>query len=219
MRTTGRRRGAGWWLALASGIGALALLAGTGLAWFWPQLYTRWTGRAVVRLSVGETLGQPRFADGDTAHGGHGQEVDGIPAEPQMASGYHVHAHLSLWVNGQQVAIPAGVGIVQPGPKQAGVIGSGQAYYWLHTHDASGILHVEAPRQESFTLGQFFDIWGEPLSRTQVAQFSGPVRVYVGGRLYAGDPRSILLTAHQQIVLEVGPPWVTPPLYVFPAGL
>ena len=31
--------------------------------------------------------------------------------------------------------------------------------YWLHTHDNSGLIHIESPIKENFTLGQFLHIW------------------------------------------------------------
>ena len=36
----------------------------------------------------------------------------------------------------------------------------------LHTHDASGIVHIESPDKRDYTLGQFFDVWGVRLSST-----------------------------------------------------
>jgi hypothetical protein len=42
------------------------------------------------------------------------------------------------------------------------------AMYWIHTHDSTGWIHVEAPRKIRATLGQFFDVWGQPLSREKV---------------------------------------------------
>jgi hypothetical protein len=31
--------------------------------------------------------------------------------------------------------------------------------YWLHTHDTTGQLHVEAPDETSATLADFLEIW------------------------------------------------------------
>ena len=64
--------------------------------------------------------------------------------------------------------VPAGVGI--PGPQQVmdGFVEGGRCLYWLHTHDSTGVVHIESPVQRGYTLGQFFDVWGRPLSATQV---------------------------------------------------
>src|SRR5690348_4067590 len=95
-----------------------------------------------------------------------GQTVDGIPCQEEMLQ-YHVHAHLAIFASGQPRTVPAQVGI------------PGTCLYYLHTHDDTGIVHVEAPTQRSFTLGQFFDIWGQPLSATQVGGDRGTVTAYV----------------------------------------
>jgi hypothetical protein len=88
-----------------------------------------------------------------------------------------------------------------------------------HTHDATGIIHIESPDERPYTLGNFFDIWGEPLSRKGVAGLQGAVKTYVDGKPYAGDPRQIVLKEHGEITLVVGEPAVTPPRYEFPEGL
>ena len=83
----------------------------------------------------------------------------------------------------------------------------------------TGIIHVELPDDRPYTLGNFFDIWGQPLTVREVAGLKGVVRAFVDGKPYSGDPRAIVLGAHTQITLEVGAPFLTPPVYAFPAGL
>lgn len=150
----------------------------------------------------------------DTSRGGQGQDVDGIKCQGSEQLAYHIHQHLFILVDGQPQTVPAYVGI--PG---APVLP--RCIYWLHTHDTSGVIHVESPVQALYTLGQFFDIWGQPLSSAYVAThpvIGGRLSVFVDGRQYSGDPRDIPLDAHTQIVLEIGQP-VTPPQFTFPAGL
>jgi hypothetical protein len=77
---------------------------------------------------------------------------------------------------------------------------------------------VEPPSAIQMTLGQLFDIWGQPLSTTGVAGYTGSLTVLVDGAGYSGDPRTITLDAHKQIALEIGTPVVTPPVYLFPEG-
>ena len=57
----------------------------------------------------------------------------------------HIHQHLDLWVNGKKVGVPALVGI-----QDNTYITS------LHTHDDSGLIHVESPEHRRFNLGDFF---------------------------------------------------------------
>lgn len=173
---------------------------------------------ASVQLHEGILVGTPHFDNGSTASGGTGAPVDGIPCG-QGHDAEHYHAHLALFANGQQIAIPAAIGIDSAFFRGDSLAIAGKCFYWLHTHDRSGIVHVEPEETgHTFTLGQFFDVWGEPLSTDGAAGFSGPVAVYVDGQQYTGDPRALVLKAHQQITLEVGTPRVAPPIYAFPSG-
>ena len=124
--------------------------------------------------------------------GGHGQVVDGIPCQASEQATYHVHAHLSILDNGEPVTIPANVGMTS------------NCLYWLHTHDTSGIIHVEAQSERAFTLGQFFDIWGQPLNGGNVAGHRGTVTAFVDQQPFTGDPRSIPLNDRKSITLEIG---------------
>jgi hypothetical protein len=108
---------------------------------------------------------------------------------------------------------------VAPFHEQNGFVGDGKGFYWLHTHDATGIIHIESPDNRTYTLGNFFDIWGQPLTQDNVAGLSGPLRAFVDGKVYMGSARDIVLKAHQEITLVVGDPVPTPPRYIFPEGL
>jgi len=94
-----------------------------------------------------------------------------------------------------------------------------RCYFWLHTHDASGIVHVEAPQQRDFTLGQFFAIWGQQLSATQLlnktVDAGHQIKVTVNGVEVSGDPSQIKLQDKISIVVQYGPPFATPPSYNF----
>ena len=137
----------------------------------------------------------------------NGQPVSGISCDAQEGQRIHIHQHLLILDHGKTVDIPANVG--QPA--------GGQCIYWLHTHTPDGIIHIEAPLNRSFTLGDFFAVWGQPLSRTVAAtaytKNGAPLRVWVDGKPFKGDPRSIPLLAHTDIVIEAGPPFPTPPRF------
>jgi hypothetical protein len=152
-----------------------------------------------------------------------GQSVDGISCGPTEQLVFHIHAHLTIFVNGAARAVPLGVGIAPPlgveqtqaGPYAAG----GQCFSYLHTHAADGIIHIESPVQRVYTLGDFFDVWKQPLARNRVASAAGPVTAFLNGRRYSGDPRAIPLLAHAQIQLDVGRPTVAPQSITFPGSL
>ncbi len=98
---------------------------------------------------------------------------------------------------------------LQPGIGLPFVV-SGACISWLHTHTTDGIIHTEAPAQHTYTLGNFFDVWGQPLSRTQVGPAKGKVTAFYNGQVWLGDPRDIPLKEHTQVQLEVGGPLVAP---------
>lgn len=142
-----------------------------------------------------------------------GQSVDGIQCGTGEQLAFHIHSRLTLFVNGRSERVPYGVGIADP-QLQPGLsvpfVGGGACFSWLHTHAADGIIHIESPVQRTFTLGNFFDVWGQPLSSTQVGPAKGPVTAFVDGKQWTGDPRDIPLHEHSQIQLEVGHPLVAP---------
>lgn len=167
-------------------------------------------------LALGHVVGTQFFPSGNTASGGTGQVVDGFSCGV-MVQTFHIHAHITIYHNGTQIALPVGMGIVNPVLVNNGTYtNAGTCFYNLHMHDMSGIIHMEAPAQTAFTLGEVFDIWGQPLSANNVAGFTGPTLFYVGTTstsvpaIYSGDPRAIVLTNHEQITLEVGGPYIYP---------
>jgi hypothetical protein len=168
-----------------------------------------------IPMHEGGLVGAVTFASGNTASGGQGTPVDTIPCG-SGADAEHYHAHVSLIVNGQQLAIPLGIGIGNSVVVGDSLAIAGTCFYWLHSHDRTGIIHVEPSETgHTFTLGEYFDVWGEPLTSGNVAGNQGTVTVYIDGARYFGDPRAIVLSAHQQITLEVGTR-VAPPVFDFP---
>ena len=133
-----------------------------------------------------------------------GQTIDGIHCERMEGSVLHIHQHVAILDHGKAVQIPDDVGRPLVG----------QCFYWLHTHTPDGVVHIESPNFKTFTLGNFFDIWGEPLGKTDVAGAKPKpdehVAVWVDGRPYTGNPRNIELTQHLDVTIEVGPPYAKP---------
>jgi len=151
-----------------------------------------------------------------------GQPKDGISCQSSEQTLFHIHAHLTVFVNGQARQDPAAIGIpgaVAQSTPAGPAIAQGTCFYWLHTHAADGIIHIESPVHRSFTLGNFFDEWGQPLSTSQVGPATGHVVAIYNGQVFQGNPRDVPLTAHAQIQLEVGTPLVAPEQITFPAGL
>lgn len=125
--------------------------------------------------------------------------IDGITCTSKPIV-LHEHVLLTLYDNGQRVTIPAGIGLY-----------NNTCAYWLHTHDSSGIVHIESPVRQEFTLGEFFDVWGQPLSKSIVGPFvSNNVTFYVNGTRFTGNPRNLVLHNHDCITIEIGKKHIAP---------
>jgi len=149
------------------------------------------------------------------------KSVDGIKCQQNERLVSHEHAHLTLFVNGKQRVVPAGVGIWPPlnaSNYRNGQFGitAGNCLSWLNTRYPDGLIHIETPVKRAFVLGEFFDLWGQPLSRSQVGPAQGAVTEIVNGSVWTGDPRRIPLRRHSQVQLEVGKPIVAPESIDFP---
>jgi hypothetical protein len=159
-----------------------------------------------------------------------------IPCDQLEHSKVHYHAALQIVYGGSVHPIPGNIGIVT----DAG--GNPSCYYWLHVHAGQpNVIHVEAPANQKFTLGQLFAVWeawnkamgqpqAEPLDASHVSTINltadQKLIVYIdkqdgkGPQVYTGDPKAIELVNHEVITLEITPPDVTPPpTFTFTGGL
>jgi hypothetical protein len=143
----------------------------------------------------------------------------GLQALGQEQTNFHYHAHLEVFVNGTRVTVPQYVGFEIANGNAIGLSS-------LHTHDTSGIIHIESSTNVPFILGQFFTQWGVRLGRGELGGWvdggGKSLRTYVGGHLFNGDPSTIVLRRHEEIVLWYGPRSQTPSVpssYQFPAGV
>jgi hypothetical protein len=130
----------------------------------------------------------------------------------QPASATHIHPHLAVFVDGEQVEVPANIGI-DPNLSPTAMAG-------LHTHDASGTIHDEG-MPPGATLGQFFEIWGVPFSQTELgphrAGGAQVVRMWVDGQPSHAFG-NLRLEDGQQIVVAYGPRSAPPPSAVSGGG-
>ena len=134
------------------------------------------------------------------------QPIDGIYCDANEQLAYHIHAHLTIYVDGQPVALPQSIGIA-PGTTPACI-------YWLHTHATDGVIHIESPTQKLYTLQNFFDIWQSFASQqitypTQLASAAGWT-IYVNGKQVHGDFKSVSLNAHDAITIAYNSPNIKP---------
>ncbi|MGJ7917744.1 hypothetical protein ACI48D_19980 [Massilia sp. LXY-6] len=121
--------------------------------------------------------------------------IDGVACASSEA--YHIHAMISIYRNGMRLALPKNIG------RRA-------CHYDMHTHDGTGVIHVETAVPKVFTLGQFFSLWGQTLSPAEVAGLPGAPTFYVvqNERItkITQNPDDITLEAHKEIVIVTGTP-------------
>jgi len=144
-----------------------------------------------------------------------------VPEDAEQLE-YHVHSHLDVYVNGQHILVPAGLGIDITNRRVHKFKTDGLASWGgiviacdqpcispLHTHDVTGIVHTESSTQRDNTLGQLFVEWGVRLDANCFATYCKPaqaVAVYVNGTKFAGDPTTIPLSDHKEIAVVAGTP-------------
>lgn len=122
----------------------------------------------------------------------------GLPPLTREGVALHTHEHIDISINGKSVSVPAGIGISQI----AGFISP------IHTHRAKGVIHIESPTVQTFTLGQFFDVWGVQFTSQCIGGYcntaSTSMKVYTNGKLYKNNPRLLPLKEHEEIFITVG---------------
>lgn len=155
----------------------------------------------------------PSFASGSTQNF---KPVDGITCDQGEHATEHIHAHLAIYINGQAVLIPSHIGIPT----------GGNCLYWLHTHRFDGVIHVEAPSQGTYTLGQFIDIWTQT-SQTSILTSTSfldyPLdghQIYIWtsdngkpAQRYIGNLWDLALQNHEIITIAYDSPHVKPVTY------
>jgi len=178
-------------------------------------------GAVVAAAALAAGTAGPAAADGGVrwpapSDPSAGARRAGLPMLSTEGTVLHHHAHLDVRVHGRAVTVPAGIGIDEARHRVSP----------LHTHDASGVIHLESPVRRTFTLGQFFTEWGVPLSRTRLGGLRADARhtlgVYVNGRRVTGDPAAVPLRQHDEVAVTYGRAGRTPHVpasYRFAPGL
>ena len=128
----------------------------------------------------------------------------------------HHHIHLDVYIEGHKIAVPANIGL------------SSEVAIPAHTHDSSGIVHIETV-DTNFrpTLGLFFDVWGVAFATDRIGGYTNDgnnhLAIYVNGQPYTAAPRELALNQHDEIVVAFGSdsqlPQSIPASYEFPSGL
>lgn len=129
--------------------------------------------------------------------------TDGVSCDSLEHSDFHIHVHLSIYIDGQLSTLPAQVGIAP----------DNSCLYWLHTHDSTGVIHIEAPSGFSITFKNFLDIWSAHFQQLGYpSQLSDPTswQVFVNGKPFSRNFQMIPLKSHTLITLLYNSPGVKP---------
>jgi hypothetical protein len=149
---------------------------------------------AAIIIVIGFSVASIKFSSNANAV----NPIDGIKCESMEGSVFHIHSKLDIFINGQNFTLPALIGITN------------NCFYWMHTHDETGIIHIEAPIKKTFTLGEFFDIWKQKLSNNQILNYTTdsnhPLNVYINGTKVPTEInlRDIDIHAHDVIAIVYG---------------
>lgn len=180
-------------LALIGALAVVGLIAGIGVA------HDRATS---THLAHGEAASPPWPAPPVGERRERAALAD-LPNVYGIKLAQHIHTHLSITVDGQAQIVPGQIGLDERNRYATA----------LHTHDTSGIIHVESPDRRELTLGQFFTEWNVRLDTRHVGARGGDIgevlTVFVDGKRRAGNPASIVLKNLDSIDLVVAPAGTT----------
>ena len=138
--------------------------------------------------------------------------IDSVYCDKLEQTTVHYHAHVTIYINGQQTKIPQGVGIAS----------DSSCFYWLHTHDTTGVVHIEAPQIATLNLGNFLDIWGKEFPQSYHDELASSTgwKIYVDGKPVTGDFNKVIFRSHMLITIMYNSPKAPiDTIYSWPASL
>lgn len=163
--------------------------------------------RSPPDLTSARSVGRgPRFRPPPTSRlVARASSIDGMRCHVPMPIA--AAAHVEVFAFGHVVLIPAGIGVAPPLHRRGAYVDGGRCVYPLWTVEPTGLLLMRSAR--ALTLGQLFELWGQPLSDRRVAGFPAPassgVSVFIDGVRRHGSPSSAPIAPAAQITIEVGP--------------
>lgn len=190
------------WSWIGAAVVVLAAVVVVVLTVTSPRRHTGPTGSASLNnppatVAIGNAEPPPWPAPADAAAA---VSAAGLPMLGSEGNVEHLHAHLNVLADNQPVHVPANIGI----DRKHGTISP------LHTHDGSGVIHIESPVKRQFTLGELFSEWQVSLSATNIGGLrvdnEKVMRVFVNGAQQSGNPAAVPFGAHDEIAVIYGTP-------------
>jgi hypothetical protein len=127
----------------------------------------------------------------------HNTKLANVPLLTAEGVATHIHTSLVVMVNGKEKQVPAGIGI----DADSGHIAA------LHTHDTSGLIHLESAKEnDDYTLEQFLTVWGMPTDAAGRCAFFGatsPCTITVTSKDSGKVPLDVRLKDYDTLTLTV----------------
>jgi len=171
-------------------IGLLA--AGTGLVA---------CGSTTTPTSPGTTVAGPGLSTGNPPWPAQYGDIKRRLASLDLPSigneKFHRHQLLHIYRDGILIPVAANIGVDE----------SQHIETALHTHDGSGVIHMEAGKPFTATLGDLFRVWGVSFGPDHLgglkADADKPLKVLVNGKQIE-DPAAHVLAKNDNIVIAYG---------------
>jgi hypothetical protein len=130
-------------------------------------------------------------------------DAAGLPSASTESLAVHYHSHLDIFVDGKPKPVASSIGREDQ-----------SLFSPLHTHATSGLIHIEAPEDQRFTVGMLFTEWGVRLTDDCVGGYCSPdttIKAYVNGTASTGETADIVLKRGEEIAIVIGSPPKTIP--------
>lgn len=152
----------------------------------------------IVLTKESQVLGSSSWNDAYDANS-LGPQVGNAKCEDYSSTWtYYGHAHVSIFRNGERLAIPAHIGW------------SDKCLYDINSDNQNGVIDaVSTSGYKYLTLGEMFQIWKQPLAWDNIAGITGmPVAVYINDEgnvfRYTGNIANIELANYRSITIQIG---------------
>jgi len=155
----------------------------------------------VQDITDGHAVGDARWGNPQR----DGNPIGNFTCVVNTPDAFAFNAHVSILVNNEAQMIPSRIG-------SHTLPAGNHCFYTIHTHDSSGKVHVTPDAAGTFTLGELFQIWDQPLTNTNVAGITGlPIEVFVTDngvvtKVEEANWTTIELKSHREITIGVGTP-------------
>ena len=125
-------------------------------------------------------------------------DAAGLPSSSTESLTVHYHSHVDIFVNGKSEPIASSIGREDQ-----------SLFSPLHTHATSGLIHIEAPQDQHFTVGMLFTEWGVRLTNDCIGGYCSPdtkLTAYLDGTSYTQPISTIILEKGEEIAIVIGSP-------------